>query len=301
MSGTEPHDTASGTSSFTARFTALLEPLGGRTALVARRTGTPRQPRPALLAADEHSSDSRDEVGSIAIRPDDVFPAASLAKIPIAIELLRRTDFGQFDLAEHIDTSSEPRVGGGGVLDYLDPTTRLTLDDLCFLMIGVSDNTAANFLLDLVGMGEVNETLSRLNLTHTRLARRFMDFAARAAHRDNVTTAADMAALHSLARGNALPGAARLRQMLASQQLDEDLKSLLPAEAQLAHKTGSLEGLFHDAGILTGPAGACVYCMLTAEQASVPLARMTVSRVLRELWDEWCVERESAESDQPDK
>lgn len=283
-------DTAPPAASLTAHVAALLDPLGGRTSFVAHRTSpTTRDPlRVPPRGAHGAVVSARDEAASVALRPDDVFPAASLAKIPIALELLRRADLGQFDLAERFNTSGEPRVGGGGVLDYLDPATLLTLNDLCLLMIGVSDNTAANFLLDLVGMGEVNETLSRLNLTHTRLARRFMDFAARAAHRENVTTAADMASLLSLLRGNALPGAARLRDLLAAQQLDEDLKALLPEAARLAHKTGSLDGIFHDAGILTGPTGGCVFCVLTADQADVPAARTAIAGILRALWDGWC-------------
>lgn len=281
----------------------ILDPLGGRTAFAARRI--PVATHGALRvrsSASEPMVDSSEPGGdatSVAIRSDDVFPAASLAKLPIALELMRRADMGQFDLNERLDTSGEPRVGGGGVLDYLDPTTSLTLNDLCFLMIGVSDNTAANFLLDLVGMGEVNETLHRLNLSHTRLARRFMDFAARAAQRENVTAAADMTSLLTLLWGNALPGTARLRDVLAAQQLDEDLKALLPETSRLAHKTGSLDGIFHDAGILTGPTGACVYCVLTAEQDDVPAARGAIARILRDLWDAWCTPNDRPRGDQP--
>lgn len=288
--------------SLAARVAALLDPLGGRTSFAAQRLpSASRGPLPIRASASGPvpHTERQDEAASVALRPDDVFPAASLAKIPIALELLRRADMGQFDLTERLDTSSEPRVGGGGVLDYLDPATLLTLDDLCFLMIGVSDNTAANFLLDLVGIGEVNETMGRLNFTHTRLARRFMDFAARAAHRENVISAGDMTALLSLLRGSALPGAARLRELLAAQQLDEDLKALLPETARLAHKTGALDGIFHDAGILTGPSGACVYCVLTADQPDVPAARFAIARLLRELWNDWCDHGTQERDDEP--
>lgn len=304
MPDSTPHDTAAGALPIAARLAALLEPLGGHTAVAARRAASSSRALsmtpPAAGNPANASPLAQDEAATaIAIRAEDVFPAASLAKLPIAVELLRRADLGQFDLAERLDTSAEPRVGGGGVLDYLDPATRLTLADLCYLMIGVSDNTAANFLLDLVGMGEVNETLSRLNLPRTRLARRFMDFEARAAHRDNLTSAADMVGLLSLLRGAAIPGAARLRAFLAGQQLDEDLKELLPLSARLAHKTGSLDGLFHDAGILTGPGGACVYCVLTADQSSVPTARGAIAAILRELWNEWCDQHDTPATGSP--
>jgi beta-lactamase class A len=263
------HTSATG---LTARIAALLEPLGGRTALAGQRFGPP----PANVEA------------SVSIRVDEVFSAASLAKLPIAIELMRRADLGQFDLSERFDTASVPRVGGAGVLDFLDSTTRLTLAELCTLMLIVSDNTAANFILDLMGMGEVNETLSRLNLKRTKLARHFMDEAARASGRDNLTSAGDMLTLLSLIRGNALPGGRRLREMLAAQQSFGELaEGWLPASATLAHKDGTLDGVVHDAGIISGPGGLAMYCILTAEQADVPAARAAVGRIVRLLWDEW--------------
>ena len=285
--------------SLTDRIVAALDTLGGRSAVAARRFGPAPKRQLPMASRSDHGDSFHDHADhehgvaplaveeSVTLHEDDVFPAASLAKLPIAVELLRRADMGQFSLNERFDTSAEPRVGGGGVLDYLDPQTLLTLNDLAFLMIGISDNTAANFLLDVVGMGEVNETLNRLNLTHTKLARRFMDWGARASHRDNVTSASDILALLALIRGRALPGATRLRELLAAQQLADDITSCLPESAQLAHKSGSLDGVFHDAGLLSGPGGSCAYCVLTADQQDVSAARIAVGRVIRILWDAW--------------
>jgi beta-lactamase class A len=286
-------------SSLSQRLDTRLARLGGRTALAARRFESPQLSRVTRRQAahdehdqhEDHLTDTpRDENdGLILLRANDVFPAASLAKLPIAIELMRRADLGQFNLDERFDTSGESRVGGGGVLDYLNPGVRLTLADICTLMLIVSDNTAANFVLDLVGMGEVNETMNRINLTNTRLARHFMDFAARAAHRDNVTSASDMLALLSLIRGGAVSGAGRLREMLAAQQSFEELgEGWLPSSAKLAHKDGMLEDTFEDAGILNGPTGACVYCVLTTDQHDLLAARAAVGQVIRMLWDAWC-------------
>jgi beta-lactamase class A len=254
----------------TQALDATLLPLGGRTALAAQRfTG---------------------DKAAIHLRGDEVFPAASLAKIPIAIELMRRIDLGQFALDERFDTSDEPRAGGGGVLDQLDTATSLTLRDLCTLMLIVSDNTAANFLLGLLGMGEINETMSRLKLARTRLARRFMDLEARASHRDNVTTASEMLTLLTLLRGGALPGARYIAEMLAGQQLFDELAAWLPSGAHLAHKSGSLDDTFADAGLLSGPGGACAYVILTTDQPDIPAARTAICRAVRTLWDCWCAE-----------
>src|SRR5262249_47276124 len=140
----------------------------------------------------------------------------------------------------------------------------------------------------LVGMGEVNETAARLGLTHTHLARRFMDFVARASHRENVTSAADCVTLLLLLRRGMLPGAARIGAILAAQRVADDIRAWLPESATLAHKTGELADVFADAGILTGPDGACVFAVLTADQRDLPAARWTTGRIVRLLWDEWC-------------
>lgn len=269
---------ASDAADLTERVAALLEPLGGRTAVAAQRFG----PLPGRAQADGAVATT------VSLRANEIFPAASLSKLPIAVELMRRADLGQFDLRERFDVSDEPRAGGGGVLDYLDTDTRLTLAELCTLMLIVSDNTASNFILDLVGMGEVNETASRLKLERTRLARRFMDTAARAAGRENLTSAADMLTLISLIRGNALPGGRKLREMLLAQQSFSELREIwLPPSASLAHKDGALEGVVHDVGIVSGPGGVAMYSVLTAEQHDVLAARAAVGAILRLLWDGW--------------
>lgn len=271
-------DEASHKNEMADRVAGLLASLDGRTAVAAQRFG----PLPGQALADGG------EALGVSIRAEEVFPAASLAKIPIAIELMRRVDMGQFDLRERLDTADEPRVGGAGVLGVLDSSTQLTLGDLCALMLAISDNTASNFILDLVGMGEVNETSNRLKLAHTKLARRFMDAEARASGRENLTSASDMLTLMSLIRGNALPGGRRLREMLLAQQSFSELtEGWLPVTAQLAHKDGTLEGVVHDAGILAGPGGVAMYCVLTAEQSDTLAARSAVGAIVRLFWDEW--------------
>lgn len=306
------HESALSASALTAHLDALLSGLGGRTSLAAQRLSRaggrgralrlaptlsddaddpserPSEKRRPSQGASQSAGVSSGSADTIRLRAEERLPAASLAKLPIALEVLRRVDLGQFVLDETMDTANEPRVGGGGLLDLFSPATRLTLGDLCALMLAVSDNTAANYLLDLVGMGEVNETLLRLNLPATRLARHFMDFAARAAHRENETSASDMATLLALLAGNSLPGGKVIRGYLAGQLCFDELLAVLPPEAEVAHMSGDLEGILNDAGILRGPGGACVYAMLTAEQTDVPAARRAVCQAVRLLWDAWC-------------
>jgi beta-lactamase class A len=284
----DPASTAAGTDPLAARVEALLAPLGGRTAAAARALG-----HPPGIAGAAAMSDERE----LALRASEELAAASLAKVPIAVELARRVDLGAFSLDERIDLAGIALVGGGGVLDALAASDEPgapnafwlpTLGDLAALMLGVSDNTAANVLLDQVGMGEVNETMARLGFGRTRLARRFMDFAARAAGRENVTTAGDMAALMALLARGAVPLASRVRGWLVADPLNDAVTLGLPPDAGVANKPGTLPGIINSAGILSGPGGECAYCVLTAEQDDMPAAATAVARVVRALWDAWC-------------
>jgi beta-lactamase class A len=269
-------------------ITAILTPLGGRVAFTARLFRP--EARPATPQADDDDK-TTPEPGmdlQVALNAGEMFPAAGLTKLPIAVEFLRRVDLGHFDLAERWDASDEPRAGGSGELDLLGATTQLTLGDLCTLMLIANDDTAANVLLDLVGMGEINESASRMKLKHTKLARRFMDSAARVAWRDNVTSADDMLALLTLIQRNMLPGARWLRETLSHQQRFVELaEGWLPSAARLAHMDGLLPDATNDAGLLSGPRGTWGYCVMTAEQEDIPAARYAIGRVVRLLWDAW--------------
>ena len=254
--------------SLESRIADLLSALGGQTACCARRLGGASS--------------------SITFRDTAPMPSASLAKLCIAVEVFRRLDLGQFDRDERFDLALVPAAGGGGVADYLAPATRLTIPEICHLMLAASDNTAGNLLLHLIGIGEVNETMHRLHLEGTVFSRRFMDWDARAAGWENVTTASDMVSLLALLNASALPGAKEIRRMLAGQLRADDIISWLPPHAELMCKTGSLDDVFHIAGLLHGPGGTVAISIMTAAQASIPDARTACGKVLRLIWDAWC-------------
>jgi beta-lactamase class A len=228
--------------------------------------------------------DNGTPVELVSINPASVFPAASLAKVPILVEVARQVELGLLDWQTRYSVSDAARVASDGVIADLSPELRPTLRDLAHLMITISDNTASNMLLDLVGMDAVNATMQKLGLNSTRLERRFIDFEARRAGRDNWTSAGDMALLFSLFCTEQLPGKEILLQIL----LRQNDYTLLPAywgeDTAFAHKTGGLEGILHDAGILyppTDPPCPLVIAAMTANQPDGPLTRLILARIGR--------------------
>lgn len=227
------------------------------------------------------------------LNPELVFPAASLAKVPILVELARQLAQPESALTweTRLEVPQEARVPSAGVLGDLSPDLRPTVQDAAHLMITISDNTAANLLLDLVGIEAINATMRDLGLCNTRLERRFMDFEARKAGRDNWTTAEDMVLLFSHLYAGRVPERERLLKIL----LRQNDYSILPAywgeEAPFAHKTGGLEGIMHDAGILFRALDdlrqPLIVAALTSEQDDLPLTRLTLARAGRALRQEW--------------
>jgi len=145
----------------------------------------------------------------------EVFPSASAIKLPILYEVYRQADAGRFHLTDRLTVRAEDVVPGSGVLKDLTPGLALPVRDLATLMIVVSDNTAANVLVDLVGLDAVNRSLEALGLRGTRLEHKFFRGTEGAAQ--NRSTPADLGRLMRVIA---------TREVLSPQACDEMLAIL---------------------------------------------------------------------------
>lgn len=210
---------------------------------------------------------------TIAMGEHQVFPSASLIKVPILAEVLRRVEEEGLSLDETLVMRAEDQVPGSGVLKDLTPGTRYTLRDLSMLMITVSDNTATNLLIDYLTVDSVNALLRRLGLPQTSLERRLERVPAQVT-RVNRTTAHEMARLMELVATGQLISQDVSRRMIDRLQRcqapyafappieDPRYIGQLPA-IQVAHKTGSLAQARHDCGIVFHAKGVFVASILS--------------------------------------
>ncbi|WP_026678628.1 serine hydrolase [Fictibacillus gelatini] len=208
----------------------------------------------------------------ISINGDDPFPSASLIKIPIMMEAFRQAQIGMLDLDETYRVPSEAPVGGMGVIQHLRPEIELSIHDLITLMIIVSDNTATNLLIDLVGMEAVNKLSSDLGCNQTLLARKMMDVTAQKNGKDNWTSAYDIVKfLKEIDQGKLLTSKQRTNALktLRQQQFHSKLPALISEsfseETYVAHKTGELPGTEHDAGIIQANGKRAYIAVLTTD------------------------------------
>lgn len=106
----------------------------------------------------------------VSVHADQLFPMASVFKVPILAELLSRVHAGERSLEERVTLTDEMRSPGSGVLKELSAGTAVTVGDLATLMIIVSDNTATDILLARLTKEAVNARLRACGLERTTVA-----------------------------------------------------------------------------------------------------------------------------------
>lgn len=182
--------------------------------------------------------------------PEELFPAASVIKIGIMSCLLDEVEKRALSLAETVKITASQQVGGAGVLFELEPDREFRLDELCKLMMVVSDNTASNALARRLGMEKLNGFWAERGYQAV-MRRYFMDPVV--ADRDNQMTALAAAMmLRDLYLGVGLSESSREFAVgcLRRQQFREKIPSMLPESVVVGHKTGELEGVRHDAAVI---------------------------------------------------
>ena len=99
-----------------------------------------------------------------------MFPAESAVKTAILLHYERCVEAGTLDPKQRVELVPERRFDGSGVLRYLNDGLRPTLDDLAWLMVIVSDNSATAMLVEVLGgPAEINNTAAKLGSPTTQL------------------------------------------------------------------------------------------------------------------------------------
>ena len=232
---------------------------------------------------------------------DQVFPTASVIKLAVLAELYRQEQqgaagsskqsgaagaAGKARLADLYTVRQEDLVPDSDILGGLTPgVTRLTNRDLAQFVVAVSDNSAANILIERVGMENVNALLDSLGLTHTRLRRKMMDLAAARQGRENVATPREMAALlQAIYSGKVLEKSLTddFFKLLSSGRIHYHAHLRdggIPEDVAIAEKEGWLEGVRADCGVVFVPGRPFVLCVMTSYLKDERAGEAAISRI----------------------
>lgn len=190
-----------------------------------------------------------------AYRADKKMLSASMIKLLVAEAFLKQVAEGAHDFDDVYVLQESDIVGGAGSLGGRGAGAEVTKRELVEKMISESDNVAANALIDLCGMEEVNAEAKRLGLKRTQLERHMMDEDAMASGKENYTCADDIALLLEMVYDQTFVNeelSAFMLKCLEAQTDNEGILDGLPAEVTFAHKTGALATVLHDGGIVEG-------------------------------------------------
>lgn len=271
---------------------AQAQPPAALTARVQRLIGASG----AEVAVVMKTLDGRDE---IRIDPDKTFHAASTMKVPVMIELFRQAEAGTLSLDEALAVRNEfHSIVDGSVYQlsvdddsdaevYKAVGRTMTLRQLCDVMITVSSNFAANLLIERVGAANVRATVERLGATGMVVMRGVEDQKAFDKGMNNTTTAGALAVLmEKLAKGEAVSrkADAQMVAILKRQKFRDAIPSGVPDGIEVAHKTGSITKIHHDAAIVYGPRPYVLVLLVRGiqeQKVSGPL----MAAISREIWD----------------
>ncbi|KUO68408.1 MAG: serine hydrolase [Clostridia bacterium BRH_c25] len=208
---------------------------------------------------------------TIMINEGLAFRSASTIKLLIMSEILKEVKEGEHTLDEPVVFADSIKVGGCGILKELNSGHQFTIEEIITLMIILSDNTATNILIDMSGMDRINSMALELGLKNTELQRKMMDFEAAKAGKENKTCAEDMMRILELIyNGENIDEkySSIMLDILKRQQIVGRLDLYLPEDTVIAHKTGDLDKLEHDVGIVFLPNCTYIICVLTSENNS---------------------------------
>jgi beta-lactamase class A len=244
------------------------------------------------------------EVGggaAFSVNPDSVFHAASTMKVPVMIEYFRAIDAGRLTREETLplDTMFRSIVDGSpyalnaGVDSdssvFSRVGQRVPFRWLVERMIVRSSNLATNALIERLDAKRVQATAESLGTTGMKVLRGVEDGKAFQQGLNNQTSARDLAVLlEAIESGRAATRASSLEMLdiLAKQEFNDEIPAGLPTGTRVAHKTGWITGVTHDAALVYPPGRApYVLVVLTKGIRERPVAQRLIADISRLVWE----------------
>jgi beta-lactamase class A len=241
---------------------------------------------------------------SIALNGGERFPMQSVFKLPIGMTVLREVDARKIKLDQVVSVEKSDIVGKhlrSPIRDKFPDGTELSVSELLRLMVSESDGTACDVLLKLIGgPATVNKYLREFKIREMNVVNNEKEIGAdnETQYRNYATPESAISLLRVLHEEKTLAPPSRtllLKLMVETPTGQKRLKSLLPKEAIVAHKTGTSNKVdgktaaTNDIGLITLPDGRnlAVAVFVSDSPADEATREAVIAKIARAVWDRW--------------
>lgn len=195
------------------------------------------------------------ETGNYAnINADEIFPTASIIKLPVLVQLFRSIEKNQLTIYDEMPLTEYYRTEGSGSLQFKAANSKYSIDTLARMMITESDNSATNMIMAKLGsMTDINSGIREWGLKHTYVQTWLPDLGG-----TNHSTARDMAQiLYNIDNPKFLSTSSREKifDYMGHVHNNRLIAAGIPSNATFLHKTGDIGKMLGDAGIVFAPNG----------------------------------------------
>lgn len=219
---------------------------------------------------------------------DNLFPSASLIKIPVMASVFERVRQGEMTLNTRLVLRRRGRAGGSGSLKWRRDGTIVNVRELLDKMILESDNTAMKMLVNRMGMYYLQQQFAKFGLAYTQIYPEGLSLTSGRVSYENYTTAREMAyLLEKIYRGQLVDrfSSELMLNILKHNKGHSRLAKHLPIGWGLGRKTGLLRKSCHDVGIIFSPRGEYILAVLTGQLADYKTAKNFISKVAKITFD----------------
>jgi len=208
------------------------------------------------------------------LQQNEIFPAASLMKLPVILTLYQEAEAGKINLEEEYKLLEKDKRGGAGILQSRPAGEVYTYRKLAELMGQYSDNTANNVLVKILGPEKIQQTIDNLGMKKTNFA-------------EYETTPQDIGLFfRKLYEGGVVTSQHKeeILKFLTKTGFEDRIPAGIPKEVRVAHKIGTEIGVFSDAGIVFSQKPFVLVIM--SREAKESEAKEALPKIAKAVW-EW--------------
>lgn len=210
-------------------------------------------------------------------------PAAGCMKLPISIALLKEVENNKYDINMKVKVKAEDMVYSTGILHEFSERD-YTIKELLVAMLLHSDNTAANKIIDVVGIERINEIIKDMGLTNTVLNRKAIDERKVSCNIQNYSTVADLSRCFKMLYSKRYLNeehSSMIVDILKRQQIKNKLSYYYPEriKEEIANKTGDIDNVENDAALFNINKGSFIMTVMSCKLPNNVYGQITLARV----------------------